>query len=537
MSRPAYSARYTNSLSITCAALLGLAAVGCTEEKLPPPCVAGTPGCLPVDNGQGDGDSDSEAELPCDVKTVLDQRCGDCHGKDNKYPAPMKLVNYKNLHETTPSGDAKVYEQILTRITSESMPMPPLPYEPLSEKEQEILSNWINDSAPQAAEGESCSGDGDGDGDGEFPGDGDGDGDVVGDGDGDGDGNEPIAQGKTYRSVEQSGGPADCKDYYEVRAHNKQVDYDKEPFKLPKLTSNQGNKYRCFYFKPPYNAGDQALWFKPLIDQSKNLHHWLLYGSDALGLPSGSSADCSAAEPGAYLLAGWAPGAGDTTMPKDVGLQMPSGPAGGLILEVHYFSDSAEDIEDNSGVKFCTVPKGTRKHEAAVHFTGGENICLDPNAAEDVTGLCNPSDNQDIHIINFWPHMHKLGTRMQLNHLKPNGTWGGFSKTVLHDKPFNFNNQIAYPINDVILKPGEQLETICSFKNTTNALVPFGENTQREMCYGFVTAWPAGALQTDPLTYNPVDVIATGIQPARRCMNLTSIFGSCNGLADYPLPK
>jgi hypothetical protein len=65
--------------------------------------------------------------------------------------------------------------------------------------------------------------------------------------------------------------------------------------------------------------------------------------------------------------------------------------------------------------------------------------------------------------------------------------------------------------------------------------VPFGEKTTQEMCYGFITAWPAGALSVDPSTLNPVQGIGLGIQPSRRCMDPTGLFGSCNGLADYPL--
>ncbi len=45
----------------------------------------------------------------------------------------------------------------------------------------------------------------------------------------------------------------------------------------------------------------------------------------------------------------------------------------------------------------------------------------------------------------------------------------------------------------------------------------------------------ARALSVDPLSLNPVQGIGLGIQPARRCLDPSSIFGSCSGLADYPL--
>jgi hypothetical protein len=108
---------------------------------------------------------------------------------------------------------------------------------------------------------------------------------------------------------------------------------------------------------------------------------------------------------------------------------------------------------------------------------------------------------------------------------------------VLHDQPFDFEYQITYPLN-LTLKPGEQLRTTCYYENTENRAIPFGEQTQEEMCYGFITAWPAAALVTDPakIITDPIGAIGQGLQPARRCLNPVGILQSCNGLADYPLP-
>lgn len=480
-------------------------------------------------------------KIPCDVNAVLAKHCWDCHSKDGDHPAPMNLESWDDLHAQAPvTTDAKVYDQVITRVTSKGKPMPPKQYDQLSEDEIQILKDWVDDGAPARKDDAECegeSGDGDDEPSGDDVGDGDGD-DSVGDGDGDGDDYgddlEPVnPDPKSYKALMQSGGPEECGTYYELRAHGAQTDYDKTPFKVDGKLGNDGNQYHCFYFKPPYGTGEQALWFKPMVDESKILHHWLLYGTDSLPYPSGSSAPCSAAEPGAYLLAGWAPGAGETLMPKDVALQMPSGGVSGLILEVHYFNQADTKYEDTTGVKFCTVPKGTRKNEAAVHFTGGENICLPPMSSPKVEGICNPPDDAgDIHIINVWPHMHKKGNHMSI---KINRKGGGTE--TLHDADFDFENQISHPINDVVLKNGDTMTTVCSYTNDENRQIPFGEKTQTEMCYGFVTAWPAGKLVQDPWSYDPVQAIGTGIQPARRCLDPTGIFKSCNGLADYPLPR
>ena len=207
---------------------------------------------------------------------------------------------------------------------------------------------------------------------------------------------------------------------------------------------------------------------------------------------------------------------------------MPQGDAAKLILEVHWFNDTGSTLPDNSGVRFCTAKKGKRPHTASITFTGSEGICIEPNSKREVVGMCDP-DDQDIHILRVWPHMHKTGTRMKVELLRANG-----AVEMLHDGPFDFNDQRAYDVNDVVMRGGDRIKTTCYYDNRSNLRIPFGEDTQEEMCFGFITSWPAGALQNSIL--NPIGWVAGPIQPARRCLDPIGIFGSCNGLADYPPP-
>jgi hypothetical protein len=413
----------------------------------------------------------------------------------------MSLVTWDDLHANTRDG-RKVYEVVAARIQSETKRMPPPPNPELSQAGIDAIANWVAQGAPRAAPGETCQGNTGGTG-----GTG-GSGGTTGD-----------------------NGPEDCVDYHELRAHGVTGENDSTPFAVPK-DGDAGNKYMCFYFSPPYQPDSQALWFTSLFDHSdtKYLHHWLLYGIDAARSAPGTSGPCSAAEPGAYLLAGWAMGAGPVTMPPTVGLQMPTGPTAGLILEIHYYNPEGHDVVDRAGVKFCTVPKSTRPNTAAVHFTGSEGICLEPYSSKEVVGPCIPRSDkrEDIHIFNVWPHMHKFGTRMKIDILRANGT-----VEPLHDEPFDFNSQIGYP-KDVVLKPGDRLQTHCYYQNTSAERVHFGERTQDEMCFGFVSAWPMGALENDPLRLD--QILGGGLQPARRCLDPLGILASCNGLGDYPVP-
>ncbi|HEX3595962.1 MAG TPA: hypothetical protein VHU80_12710 [Polyangiaceae bacterium] len=473
-------------------------------------------------------------QLPCDVSAIISTHCLLCHTNPPQFTAPMPLLTWANFHSMGQrTTDQLVYNLVATRIQSTSAPMPPAPNPPLSDTEKTTLLNWINAGAPPAV-GQGCdltpSG-ATGNGGASGGGTGVGGTSSIGGTSNVGGGTAGAAGSGQYGDA--TGGPADCTDYFEFTAHNNTGADDKTPYQVPSNTNNDGNQYTCFYFDPPYKDGAEGLWFYPILQNTAVLHHWLLYATDAKTHDSGTLAPCQAVEPGAYLIAGWAPGASPSQLPPDVGLQLPSGSNAGFILEMHHFNPNpATPQTDTSGVKFCTAPANTRPHTAGVHFTGSEGICLPPNAQQEVSGVCNPIQTQgDIHIVNIWPHMHKLGTRMQVTITRTDGTM-----ETLHDQLFDFNAQISYP-KDVVIHPGDTMTTNCYFNNTTSAQVPFGENTQDEMCYGFVTAWPAGALAVDPTKVDIVQLIGSGIQQTRRCMNLVSILQSCNGLADYPVVK
>lgn len=499
--------------------------------------VGGAPVVAPPGSGGAVGSggqattAPTTGQLPCDVASVVSAHCLLCHTNPPQYTAPMPLLTWADFHaQGVRTPDQVVYQLVGTRIQSTTARMPPPPNAALSSDELTTMMNWIDAGAPPAM-GQGC--------DLTPPAD-TGAGGTSGIGGTSGGGTAGMSSlggasgaGGDNGYVDATGGPADCTNYYQFTAHGGTGDDDHTPFPVPSNTNNDGNQYTCFYFDPPYQDNSEGLWFYPIIDNKAVLHHWLLYATDAKSHPSGTSAPCQAVEPGAYLVAGWAPGASPSQLPSDVGLSLPSNPNGGYILELHHFNPNPSVPQtDASGVKFCTAPANTRPHTAGVHFTGSEGICLQPDSQQEVSGVCNPQQNQgDIHIVNVWPHMHKLGTRMQITITRADGTL-----ETLHDQPFDFNAQISYP-KDVVIHPGDSLQTNCFYDNTTSMQVPFGENTQDEMCYGFITAWPAGALAVDPTKVDIVQLLGSTIQQQRRCMNLTSILQSCNGLADYPTAK
>ena len=94
--------------------------------------------------------------LPCDVQTLLVNRCDSCHGTTPSGGAPRSLVTYANLTSADPANTAMTEAQVaLQRMQNTASPMPPSPASAATSAEIATLQNWINGGYPSG----SCGGD------------------------------------------------------------------------------------------------------------------------------------------------------------------------------------------------------------------------------------------------------------------------------------------------------------------------------------------------------------------------------------------
>jgi hypothetical protein len=296
--------------------------------------------------------------------------------------------------------------------------------------------------------------------------------------------------GSDAGSLESDAGTSgDCELGFELRATTGSGGY---PVPL------EDDHYECFYFKASVDPSALATSLSPLIDDSRVLHHWLLFASDQEEAPSGSHARCNGIHPNAYIMAAWAPGTPALVLPPDVGMELPSGPTAQFILETHYNNIARiAGAVDKSGVKVCATAK-PKKDLAAIHWLGSELIRLAPKAAGSASATCTPSGSDPIHLLGVMPHMHTLGVHTKMTILRKNGT-----TEPMHDGVFEFKNQTWYQKN-IVLQPGDKVQSTCSYMNTTGATVTLGESTGDEMCYLFTLAYPVGRMNSggdyrDPL--------------------------------------
>jgi hypothetical protein len=79
------------------------------------------------------------------------------------------------------------------------------------------------------------------------------------------------------------------------------------------------------------------------------------------------------------------------------------------------------------------------------------------------------------------PHMHQLGVHMTIS---VNGD-------TLLDGPYTFDDQLWSLIDPIALDAGDQVVVDCSYNNTTNSQVNYGDSSTQEMCFAGMFVYPA----------------------------------------------
>jgi Copper type II ascorbate-dependent monooxygenase, C-terminal domain len=417
---------------------------GTTGVPSTPGLTGGTMGTTAGGTAAG---TDGAAGVPCAVRKVVQDRCGSCHGA-TPAGSPMSLVTLANWQATSTTDRTKKYWELAkVRINAATSPMPPPAIGTLSAAEKTTLNDWLNAGALSSNETCQASSNAGGGTAGGMPG---------------GDVNNPDTTG------------LEC---HKLLAHaqgNKTAKYN---------VGAATDKYINFGFQAPWQGTVYGVVVKPVIDNSRALHHWLLYREQ---VADGSVAE-SIGQHSGELIHGWAPGGipMDFRRAGNVGFELP---ASTYSVEIHYNS-SDPNAQDASGVELCvsrTKPQNLASQSWLGYDQGGvisygTGLCLSP--ATSWTGTCRPSSQQPIHLLFMTPHLHQTGRHLKAVINGPNGS------RVLHDKPFDFAYQVSYETKEVLM-PGESITTTCTFSAPNCA----GQKTSQEMCYLFTYYYPAGAL-------------------------------------------
>jgi Copper type II ascorbate-dependent monooxygenase, C-terminal domain len=371
----------------------------------------------------------------CDVEPITTKNCVPCHKTGGV--GPMALQSYADFTRASASfPGSKLYERAGVRIHDAKSPMPSTGM--LASADLAVLDSWITAGAP-AAPAAGCAA-------------------------------TPV------QPASELPWPSNCDATYRIVAHAASGPSD--PYQVP---AGQETHPKIDVDAPWGDEEVQAIAFRPITDNERVLHHWILYGSDRT------------------FLTGWAPGGdGMARIPEDVGMYMPHG-AASMYLDMHYFNLEGTSAQpDNSGVEVCVLKKAHFRPKMAsvvrnFGSIGGSSLVLAPAGQKnhDATGTCPVTVSEPVHLLTASPHAHTYAVHMKFSVQKKDGR-----VIVMHDQDFFFHAQKSYALApEVILETGDTVITTCTYTNDTTQNIKFGESTTSEMCFNFAVYYPKDALK------------------------------------------
>ncbi|MDB5219697.1 MAG: hypothetical protein JWO86_7624 [Myxococcaceae bacterium] len=375
--------------------------------------------------------------LPCAVSEVLTRRCQTCHGATPQFGAPMALVTRDDLLAASASDPAhRVYEEVALRIHDDVRPMPKPPNPRLDSADTKVLDDWIAAGAPAAT--------------------------------------ASAATGScgAPASPPDAGVHLSCAPDVQIR-----------PATPYALSADTDDILICYGWESPHLSKRHITALAPAIAASRQLHHVTLLQADEAVSPT--PGPCSPAAMTTWRsLYGWAPGATGLELPPEAGL--PEGPGIHLVVQMHFVNPAHLAVEDTSGFDLCTTEQ-LRPNDADVMAFGTTEITVPARGSRSVDcSIPVPADGATTHLFAAFPHMHKLGTSI-VTTVRPGGT--GEPVDLGSVPNWDYANQTWLPI-DYVLRPGDVVESKCSWKNPSDHGVGYGPTSDDEMCFSYVMYFP-----------------------------------------------
>ena len=208
-------------------------------------------------------------------------------------------------------------------------------------------------------------------------------------------------------------------------------------------------------------------------------HHSVL----TVGAPSqpDGTAPCNAGTNHGAMIYGAGIGTDEISLPAGVAMPVRAGQQ--LLLNLHLYNVSDAALSGTSAVEVRTISAAEVQQEAEVILMGKVlSLTIPPG---EVTQIGNCEMNGDVTLFMVSPHMHRLGTHMQVVAHR-----NGLPPEILHDQAYSFEEQLIYPIEPIEMKRGDRLEVHCTYNNTTGTTIGFGDSSDEEMCFSTTFRYP-----------------------------------------------
>jgi hypothetical protein len=256
------------------------------------------------------------------------------------------------------------------------------------------------------------------------------------------------------------------------------------PLKMTAVTVPVGGEqYLCWSYKL-----DAAAAF-PVVGTQANLpkagvHHYAVFTNSNPVPASPNAYDCKVMDGSWGLIAGGGVGTPGFNFPSGVAMTLAAGTH--VVFQLHLINTTQAPLPiDGASIDLLgSTEKGLT--EAGLLIAGNLTIDIPPHAMDvKINGGCAaPNDLKNIFAV--FPHMHTLGTHIALSVTKQ----GASDPDMLLDRGWDFGNQGVYAATGSAVK-GDKVGVTCTFSNTGDKDVHFGETTSDEMCLGVLYYYPA----------------------------------------------
>lgn len=289
--------------------------------------------------------------------------------------------------------------------------------------------------------------------------------------------------------------------------------------------------YMCqiYDFEKLVPQGDYHLVaVEPLIDNKYVMHHIVLFGcrDDETATPEPFECGMLASDKCQNFLSVWTVGLAGECYHPQTGIRVGVNGYKRVAMQFHWNNpDQRNDWVDGSGM-MLHYTANRRQYDAGILMTGVQLFVLPPRQPSvTVKGTCtagctNKKLKGPIWVTMAWNHMHYAGRKMTIEVIR-NGTALMY---LSNDPIYSYDSpQVQYYTDKPVqLLPGDELISTCTY---TTAQRPkstlWGEATQDEMCFGFLTYYPKTNLQDNFCLSGGPDISYCDPSSYHGCSDLT----------------
>jgi hypothetical protein len=273
--------------------------------------------------------------------------------------------------------------------------------------------------------------------------------------------------------------------------------------------ADRPDDYRCILLDHTFDSDAFITGYQVAPDQTALVHHVLLYVIPPESLPDFNAVDDADPGPGftcfsdpgvdSMLFGTWVPGAPATTLPNNIGFEVPAGSR--LAMQVHYNLVANTPAPDRTAVQVQLAD--VEPYYLAQNLILVEDDFQVPPGATDyeVSATFENTFPFPVTVLSALPHMHLLGKSIRFDKVDANGN----EECIVDIPRWDFNWQQTYDLGEddfVVIEPGEATKVTCSWDNSQQnqpvingeqaepVTVTWGEGTLEEMCVVIITAVP-----------------------------------------------